>query len=987
MFMTQARSYGIFDSTFWQRKPNPVHRLTMSLDSVTRARIILETVHLTSIPELPTLHQLIAREPETLQPELVLRIILTFLPESTEPNLYTELIRQLARGAVYAPQQSTIRPIQPSQPISDDEARRQVRQLHLLPLAQEQDLHAGCSDILSLFLIHRCRRVDVETGNLSQIQELLEPFLDRDPYLRDWMISTVLPLRRLDYEYYPQPEDTYTIATLEKLDGRPAIDSLLARSLTTKPVQSARDIRGLVGPWIHGESRRKRRKTHHDRRRDSLRQSQSLDQASVQKDAPRSGWSDVNDWLVELAIRDFSSAAETLKLWNGPVDVDYGSYHDNEEVDDGSRRLLQEGYAQAGLAAIYTNTDTSIAAIEDCQTILSKVAQLSNLEPPILDRPQGAILPRVSTDYVNQLSEVHLFHNALLKHDNSMTSPGRTSLSFASLILRSSAILQRLCHPRDCKSLVRLAVFARGEEQIQELHKTIQQVPVKTRDEGSWAKVRHQILWLRDWQYNELEGSSYGEARSLGVFGKLKRLDVEVELLRALLRASCYNLAVRIYCTQVDRPLPNDILEKTVLSVAMSFYDGASNGNRTRGGVRKASEIIASFQGHFPDSAPFDEANALVAATHAMSFYCLTLQHGVPFQPVNIRVSKDPMSLIGKILEQNPRSYTKIDDLIDIGQNLVKARLGPSNTNGTAKKTVKVTPPHDKDGEMADASNRITSMAIEASLAEGDFDSAYSYIVNRLSPSSLHQQEPDQTLPSDHDDNDDDISWRAAYLAGRSSSSSSSSPSLHRLSQRLELLSLAALLAPSTYLREILLVWRTVETDLLALSARESAEEERWDRKGDRAAGTVPGGFAPMSAAESDRAANQQLPRRNTAVAAANEEAPMGLFDVARGAARAFRKTAFPLHGSPSTITTTTPPPAVVTSETAASETVKDVRRPLSPDPSGGAEGRVRKRDLVASAVTGGLASGIGWVIGAPAAPSSSSSSTAGAGAGAGAGG
>lgn len=44
---------------------------------------------------------------------------------------------------------------------------------------------------------------------------------------------------------------------------------------------------------------------------------------------------------------------------------------------------------------------------------------------------------------------------------------------------------------------------------------------------------------------------------------------------------------------QDEHPLPVETIEKTVLSVAMSFYDGASNGNRTRGGVRKTSEMYA----------------------------------------------------------------------------------------------------------------------------------------------------------------------------------------------------------------------------------------------------------------------------------------------------------------------------------------------------------------------------------------------------------
>ena len=33
------------------------------------------------------------------------------------------------------------------------------------------------------------------------------------------------------------------------------------------------------------------------------------------------------------------------------------------------------------------------------------------------------------------------------------------------------------------------------------------------------------------------------------------------------------------------------MVEKTVIDVALVSYDGASNGNRNRGGLRKASEM------------------------------------------------------------------------------------------------------------------------------------------------------------------------------------------------------------------------------------------------------------------------------------------------------------------------------------------------------------------------------------------------------------
>lgn len=120
-----------------------------------------------------------------------------------------------------------------------------------------------------------------------------------------------------------------------------------------------------------------------------------------------------------------------------------------------------------------------------------------------------------------------------------------------------------------------------------------------------------------------------------------------------------------------------------------------------------SSSSITTFRPYFKDSAKFAQATALIAATHALSFYSLTLQHGVPFQPVSIRVSQEPLSLIAKVLEQNPRSYTKLDDLVDIALNLVSAGLkdeddvesGASSSEDLARK-------------RRDAERRVTFMAV-----------------------------------------------------------------------------------------------------------------------------------------------------------------------------------------------------------------------------------------------------------------------------------
>lgn len=368
----------------------------------------------------------------------------------------------------------------------------------------------------------------------------------------------------------------------------------------------------------------------------------------------------------------------------------------------------------------------------------------------------------------------------------------------------------------------------------------------------------------------------------------------------------------------------------------MKRYQGQANDMRS----------ISTFQDYFPDSKAVRQVLALLSATHAMSYYSLTLQHGVPFQPVNIRAHKDPLSLIEKILAQNIHSYTKLDDLLEIGKKLELAGL-----NGTSQHRgdININPEKDATSRLANVERRITAMAIKAAMVENDFDTAYSYVVNRLSlppKSSMLSISQHATEPRL---NDDDISWRAAYKAGcYTSANSGGSSALRRLEQRMELLSHALLLAPVSALSEVLVGWRECEEDLASLSAREMEEEEKWDDRGDR---RLPGGysFEPRPAVQS---------RRGPILGAESEELPMGLFDVAKGAASALKKNAFPLR-SPRDAEADTSSRSLQEKSGATSGVVEN-------GDMGGvnSEGRVRKRDMVSNMVTGGLASGIGWVIG-----------------------
>ena len=928
-----------------------------------RAHVVLEAVWHATNANIASLRHLRARHSDALKLELTLRILLTFLPEGTEPALYTGFLHELSDGQ--PDHYDDVPPGSPSpleEALSENEARLRVRSLHLEPLVDDDFQIFQDADPITLFLLRQARKIDSETGSLALVSELLETFVDHSETLRTWMISTLLPLLRIEYEYYPNSEQPHTLRDFERLDESVGIQSLLSyaahRSISGDKQEAqeevCRDLRGLVGPWMYGERTRKRRKLNHRSRRKSSITSvrPSATDEETNQNGPSSGWSNVNEWLLNLSLRDLPWSVKVIEQWNGPGDVDYGDWGAGcRQLNDEELRAADYAYAQTGLAVIYSTNESSQETIMSSDRILRNVAARLDLrEPPDngnldLKRTATRIISGISREYLDSVSPVHLLHNSLLRPQNPLTKPTDSAMALLDLFNASCYKLSRLGDPKSIRNVAELCIFATADDQWAELRKMLHILKAGTLNKSHWDATRRQMLWLRNW---EQQTDTVQQIR--GVFSKIPETDLERELLRAMLDVTGNSgherqnsPAVEIYCTQNPLPLPMATVESTVMSAILSHYDAASNGNRTIGQMLKASNILNTFQDFFPDSAALAQTSALLSATHAMSSYRLVLQHDVLLRPVNVRAHKDPISLIGKILDQNKRSYAQLDRLLDIGQHLVAAGLPQDARTASARKLSKA----ELDQEAITARRRILQMAIEAALKEDDFDTAYSYVVTRLP--SMNQLK--STVPSEQaqDVTQDDISWRAAYQVGKSEASADSSPILRRLEQREELLSQALLLAPVAALSDILVTWQKCEQDLNAEIAREAAQEDEWDDKGDR---KVPGGFgADLSPLSRNT--------RNATRSAVSEEAPVGLFDVARGAAAALRKNAFPLRGA---------------QKEKYGFTKAAHNRPLSTVSVGssdegsvsgaGGHERVRKRDMVSNMVTGGLASGIGWVIG-----------------------
>ncbi|KAF2009248.1 secretory pathway Sec39 [Aaosphaeria arxii CBS 175.79] len=928
------------------------------LEQLSGPHCILLAAHYASESNITALRALTALRTADLELGLVLRVLLTYLPESLDPSQYCEYLHELAINPQASALEANESDVSSVAALSNSQARKRAHKLHTTLEPLPHPLYESDPDIdaFTHFIIHRSHRIDAEIGQLELILQLVVPFLQHSEYLKTWFISTVLPLLRIGYEYYP-PNPTLTLDNFAELQGTRAIEYQLSNSREIKgnppDVRNvSRDLRGIVGPWICGANLRKRRRLDSGQRRPSI---------GISEEADQYDWECLFHYLVQTSKVDFPFTTSAFNEWDGPSDLDLGGYDEGLElIGEDQQGKLELRYAQAALASIYLVEDNSMDTLQRAHSLLARLSNLLNLEPPPDLHIGVGFLPSygIASPPLHGATSTILQEEHILNADNALTQPDEDRVRLLALFIFSACLLTGLQQVFSIRDVAKMYIRNDPIEQNALLQKILHLLTTTTKkDADQWRTIRSKLLWLWSWGTNRPESDRYGQ----GILGNIEQRCIEIEILKALIESGHYTLIIQTYLENLSGQLPltQQEVEWVVLQSAMSHYDNASNGNRTRGGVKKASDIIAALGPHFPSPTKFERAQALLSATHAMSSYSLILQHGVPFQPVNIRVSVDPLSLLRKLLSQNRGSYTHLDEMIRIGQNLVISMPTTLLEDDSDANPLGLTA---LEKRKTAAERRVTGMAIEAALEEDDFETAYSYVVNRLSPSSptplvspalstASRRFSFSSYESFKEDDTDDVAWRAALNAGRYSSSPMSTswssatarPDMRRLEQRMELLSQALILAPPSHLEEVLSVWRECEVEMTNLLAQEAEAEEKFNDRADR---RLPGAFAETVALQ---------PRREIGRGAV-EEAPMGLFDVARGAAAAFSKSAFPLRQNSTA------------SRTVGDATPASGRQSLDSDRISMGEteeDRVRKRDMVANAVTGGLASGLGWVLGA----------------------
>ena len=519
---------------------------------LSKAKCILLAVGYAVDSDITALQQLTASSPNKLSLDIILRILLTFLPESTEPSTYVPFLRGLISGQSSVDGGSSL-DLSAVENVSEDDARARVRRLRLLPLRYPETTMPTTADALTTFLDHRAHRIDAQTGLLTTLPQLIIPFLGHSEDLRIWFISKLLPVLRHNYEYYGNEGSELLLTELEHMDEVSAIRKILSQARTKGTFHSgppnvlARDLRGLVGPWVYGEGAQKRRKLNHD---DPPGESQpatseggepDVRSPSDESDTDMGGWYNVFSWLLSTATDHFAIVVEAIENWDGPRDIDLGGYGDiKDTASQTPQRDLDRHYLQAALGVIYAAPDASSESLTGVRRVLSKIERFMKYDPPLDLRASFTALPAIETDFTGlaESSRRFLLPDTALQAQNPFLTPEPRSLLFLHALWLSASLLNKMKYGIDLKGLADLCLFATEEIQREHLRRCVRTFSnMVNPDERGWIVARKNLLWL--WRWGREKDPVGSEAKDVGlaqgVFGRVERAFVEAEVLKALL--------------------------------------------------------------------------------------------------------------------------------------------------------------------------------------------------------------------------------------------------------------------------------------------------------------------------------------------------------------------------------------------------------------------------------------------------------------------
>ncbi|CAE6418929.1 unnamed protein product [Rhizoctonia solani] len=277
----------------------------------------------------------------------------------------------------------------------------------------------------------------------------------------------------------------------------------------------------------------------------------------------------------------------------------------------------------------------------------------------------------------------------------------------------------------------------------------------------------------------KLSGGALGNLR--GAFGALKKDEVIRIFFEGLLSSGRFDMAHDMLNPRgIPPPLPTDVVENLCLAVSREFYDNATSGNIHSGDMKLAYECLNV---PLPTPAVIKEREFIEATSRICAFNVVS-RPGVPITPLEIRLVKDRLSLVGRVLSSTEDAYKHTQVILDL-----VAKLGFR-------------------GDPA-AEVKALAMIADAALSSEDFEVA-AEVSMRMVKAAVKLRGSDAAAAREATE----VCWHTCFQLGRQTEFADTKAKMTLLAHALEL-------CPPENVNDVLAAWKRLETEKLeAFKAR-----------------------------------------------------------------------------------------------------------------------------------------------------------------------
>ncbi|KAI0094970.1 Sec39-domain-containing protein [Irpex rosettiformis] len=288
---------------------------------------------------------------------------------------------------------------------------------------------------------------------------------------------------------------------------------------------------------------------------------------------------------------------------------------------------------------------------------------------------------------------------------------------------------------------------------------------------------------LDDWEWlldDMLKLSGSSESGLKGAFCLLSGDEVLRIYLSGLLSTGRFDIARSMLRDPKSRlQLPATTVEEVSITTSLEFYDNANSGNYHFGGMKLAYNCL-----DVPSiSERILQQKEFIEATSRLCSFNLTSSPGTPITPIEIRLVKDKLSLVSRVLSSNSDAYKHSQVILELVQ-----KLGFTGDLVAEVKTL--------------------AMLSDTALTMEDFDCAYEncsrmvdLVLNLRASRGTHDPEIQQAS---------EVCWVTCFQLGRH-------PEFEDLYKRGNLLGRAMELCPPERLLDVLTSWRRLDQEDLEL--------------------------------------------------------------------------------------------------------------------------------------------------------------------------